>query len=157
MPLPSTVNALAAAGGLPRAVALSQTLYEGHMVSGMKRDDARLCANGGLGVAKVDLGMKLTCESCGARFYDLNKQPGICPKCGAANARPVIFKASRRPTAEDREKANLAAQKAAPKPAASNDDDMDDSDDDDEDVIEDTSDLGEDDDDMDVSIEKDET
>jgi uncharacterized protein (TIGR02300 family) len=109
-------------------------------------------------VAKVDLGMKLTCESCGARFYDLNKQPGICPKCGTGNARPVIFKASRRPTAEDREKAaNLAAHKAPPK-AAEDDDDVaaDDADDEDEDVIEDTSDLGEDDDEMEVPVEKDE-
>ncbi len=110
-------------------------------------------------MAKVDLGMKLTCESCGARFYDLNKQPGICPKCGTANARPVIFKASRRPSAEDREKAaNLAASKAAPKAAPSDDDDVidDDADDEDEDMIEDTSDLGEDDDDVEVPVEKDE-
>lgn len=109
-------------------------------------------------MAKVDLGMKLTCESCGARFYDLNKQPGICPKCGTANARPVIFKASRRPSAEDREKANLAASKAAAKPAVVSDDDdvIDDAtDDEDEDVIEDTSDLGEDDDDVEVPVEKD--
>ncbi len=104
---------------------------------------------------KVDLGMKLTCESCGARFYDLNKQPGICPKCGTANARPVIFKASRRPSAEDREKA-AAAHKAPPKPAPEDDVDADDSDDEDEDVIEDTSDLGEDDDDVEVAVEKDE-
>lgn len=108
-------------------------------------------------MAKVDLGMKLTCESCGARFYDLNKQPGICPKCGTANARPVIFKASRRPSAEDREKANAAAHKAPPKVAAQEDEDVvtDDSDDEDEDVIEDTSDLGED-DDVEVPVEKDE-
>ncbi len=107
-------------------------------------------------MAKVDLGMKLTCESCGARFYDLNKQPGICPKCGTANARPVIFKASRRPSAEDREKA-AAAHKAPPK-AAPDDEDIvaDDADDEDEDVIEDTSDLGEDDDDVEVEVEKDE-
>lgn len=105
-------------------------------------------------MAKVDLGMKLTCESCGARFYDLNKQPGICPKCGTANARPVIFKASRRPSAEDREKA-AAAAKAPPKPAPE-DDIADDSEDEDEDVIEDTSDLGEDDDDVEVEVEKDE-
>ncbi|MGE3332208.1 MAG: TIGR02300 family protein [Rhodospirillaceae bacterium] len=104
---------------------------------------------------KVDLGMKLTCESCGARFYDLNKQPGICPKCGTANARPVIFKASRRPSAEDREKA-AAAHKVPPKPAPEDDVDTDDSDDEDEDVIEDTSDLGEDDDDVEVAVEKDE-
>lgn len=107
-------------------------------------------------MAKVDLGMKLTCESCGARFYDLNKQPGICPKCGASNARPVIFKASRRPTADDREKA-AAAHKAPAKPAPSEDDDLaDDADDDDDDIIEDTSDLGEDDEDMEVNVEKDE-
>src|SRR4051812_48461176 len=53
-------------------------------------------------VAKAELGMKLTCDSCGARFYDLNKQPGICPKCGTANARPVIFKASRGRPAEEK-------------------------------------------------------
>jgi len=117
-----------------------------------------MICNGGQGVAKVDLGMKLTCESCGARFYDLNKQPGICPKCGTANARPVIFKASRRPTAEDREKANAAALKAAPKPVPADEDDLvvADTDDEDEDVIEDTSDLGEDDADVEVPIEKDE-
>jgi uncharacterized protein (TIGR02300 family) len=107
-------------------------------------------------VAKVDLGMKLTCESCGARFYDLNKQPGICPKCGTANARPVIFKASRRPSAEDREKAAQLA-KAPPKPAPADEDvAADATDDEDEDVIEDTSDLGEDDDDVEVPVEKDE-
>jgi uncharacterized protein (TIGR02300 family) len=112
--------------------------------------------NGGRGVAKVDLGMKLTCESCGARFYDLNKQPGICPKCGTANARPVIFKASRRPSAEDREKAAQLA-KAPPKPAPADEDvAADATDDEDEDVIEDTSDLGEDDDDVEVPVEKDE-
>lgn len=105
---------------------------------------------------KADLGMKLTCESCGARFYDLNKQPGICPKCGTPNARPVIFKASRgRPSAEDK----LAAQKAAAKPTPAKDEDAeaaDDEDEEDEGVIEDTSDLGEDDDDVEVEIEKDE-
>ena len=98
-------------------------------------------------MAKAELGMKLTCESCGARFYDLNKTPGICPKCAAANARPVIFKASRRP-AEDRDKAP-APVKAPIAPVATDDDGViepaADDDDEDETVIEDTSDLGEDD------------
>ena len=106
-------------------------------------------------MAKAELGMKLTCESCGARFYDLNKTPGTCPKCGAANARPVIFKASRRP-AEDREKA--AAPAKAVVPPVNEDEDaaevVADDDDEDEAVIEDTSDLGED-DDVDVPVEKD--
>ncbi len=33
-------------------------------------------------MAKPDLGMKRSCVSCGAKFYDLAKQPAICPKCG---------------------------------------------------------------------------
>ena len=105
-------------------------------------------------MAKAELGMKLTCESCGARFYDLNKQPGHCPKCGTANARPVIFKASRGRPAEEK----IAAQKApAPKPPADEDDaqEADEDEDEDEAVIEDTSDLGED-DDVEVPVEKEE-
>ena len=27
------------------------------------------------------LGTRRVCESCGAKFYDLNKQPVTCPKC----------------------------------------------------------------------------
>jgi len=109
-------------------------------------------------VAKAELGMKLTCESCGARFYDLNKQPGHCPKCGTANARPIIFKASRRP-AEDREKAAAAAAAAAKAAAVVTEDsdvEVEGDDDEDEAVIEDTSDLGED-DDVDVPVQKDDT
>lgn len=28
------------------------------------------------------LGSKRVCEACGAKFYDLNKSPITCPKCG---------------------------------------------------------------------------
>jgi uncharacterized protein (TIGR02300 family) len=34
-------------------------------------------------VAKPELGTKKLCASCGAKFYDLNKDPIHCPKCGA--------------------------------------------------------------------------
>ena len=79
----------------------------------------------------------------------------FCPKCGTANARPVIFKASRRP-AEDREKAPAPAKVVTPAPAEDEDaaEVVADDDDEDEAVIEDTSDLGED-DDVDVPVEKD--
>ncbi len=30
---------------------------------------------------KPELGEKHTCVSCGARFFDLNKTPAVCPKC----------------------------------------------------------------------------
>jgi uncharacterized protein (TIGR02300 family) len=34
-------------------------------------------------LAKPELGMKRQCQSCGARFFDLSKNPIVCPKCGA--------------------------------------------------------------------------
>jgi len=33
-------------------------------------------------VVKAELGTKRTCPSCAARFYDLMKNPIVCPKCG---------------------------------------------------------------------------
>lgn len=33
-------------------------------------------------MAKPDLGSKRQCQSCGTKFFDLNKDPIICPKCG---------------------------------------------------------------------------
>jgi uncharacterized protein (TIGR02300 family) len=36
----------------------------------------------GFTVAKPELGLKRQCMSCGAKFYDLNKDPAVCPKCG---------------------------------------------------------------------------
>jgi uncharacterized protein (TIGR02300 family) len=32
-------------------------------------------------VAKPELGAKRQCQSCGAKFFDLNKDPIVCPKC----------------------------------------------------------------------------
>jgi uncharacterized protein (TIGR02300 family) len=33
-------------------------------------------------VAKIELGTKRQCQNCGAKFFDLNKDPIVCPKCG---------------------------------------------------------------------------
>jgi uncharacterized protein (TIGR02300 family) len=33
-------------------------------------------------VAKPELGAKRQCQSCATKFYDLNKDPIVCPKCG---------------------------------------------------------------------------
>ena len=33
-------------------------------------------------MAKPELGTKRLCAGCGAKFYDLNKTPIACPKCG---------------------------------------------------------------------------
>ena len=46
-------------------------------------------------MAKPELGTKRQCQNCGAKFFDLNKDPIVCPKCGtvfqgaAARARPA--------------------------------------------------------------------
>jgi uncharacterized protein (TIGR02300 family) len=55
---------------------------------------------------KDKLGKKWTCFSCQAKFYDLNKEEPICPKCGAdQRASPVVEKPARK----------RASPKAAPK------------------------------------------
>jgi uncharacterized protein (TIGR02300 family) len=33
-------------------------------------------------VAKPELGTKRQCQHCGAKFFDLNRDPIVCPKCG---------------------------------------------------------------------------
>ena len=34
-------------------------------------------------MAKPELGTKRLCPHCGAKFYDLAKDPIVCPKCGS--------------------------------------------------------------------------
>ncbi|MGD9846816.1 MAG: TIGR02300 family protein [Variibacter sp.] len=34
-------------------------------------------------MAKPELGTKRLCPHCGAKFYDLGKDPIVCPKCGS--------------------------------------------------------------------------
>ena len=33
-------------------------------------------------MAKPELGGKRQCQNCGAKFFDLNRDPIVCPKCG---------------------------------------------------------------------------
>ncbi len=33
-------------------------------------------------MGRPELGTKCTCAGCHERFYDLNRSPAICPKCG---------------------------------------------------------------------------
>ena len=112
-----------------------------------------------------ELGTKRTCPSCGARFYDLNKDPITCPKCAQAFvAEPLL------PSKAD---GPVAKPKAAPKPAPRVEDEdeledndtlvsLDDLDEDTDDGDDETAgiedvDLGDDDgDDEDVFLEEDE-
>ncbi len=62
-------------------------------------------------MAKPELGLKRQCMSCGAKFYDLSKNPIVCPKCG------TVFQASAMTRAAP------VAARAAPVVAAAADDD----------------------------------
>ena len=58
-------------------------------------------------MSKPELGTKRLCASCGAKFYDLNKDPIHCPKCAALYVvAPVV--------ARGRPDAAAAANRAAP-------------------------------------------
>jgi uncharacterized protein (TIGR02300 family) len=110
-------------------------------------------------VVKPEWGVKRTCNSCGAKFYDLQRSPIICPKCDAT-VDPVVA------TRSQRTKTPVAPVKVVPKAAVvkvaddADDDDADpvgddalkivedDDDDDDAAAIEDVSELGEDADDI---------
>ena len=49
-------------------------------------------------MAKAELGTKRLCASCSAKFYDLNKDPIVCPKCGAVyEVTPVVTRARPEP------------------------------------------------------------
>lgn len=41
-------------------------------------------------MSKDRLGSKHICESCGIKFYDLNKSPIVCPKCDHAVQPEVV-------------------------------------------------------------------
>ena len=124
-------------------------------------------------MAKPEWGSKRLCPSCGARFYDLLKNPAVCPQCStkvkgdtmARYRRPAKPAADPAPAAKPEPKAEPEPK---PKPQTDGgDDDAPETDDEleslgeelgevddlaadaeDDDVIEDASDLGEDDDDM---------
>ncbi len=56
-------------------------------------------------MAKPELGAKRQCQACGAKFFDLNKDPIICPKCG------TVFQGAARTRVaakEDEEETELA-------------------------------------------------
>jgi len=48
-------------------------------------------------VVKPDWGKKLTCPSCGAKFYNMNKDPATCPKCETKVEAQPILKPRRQP------------------------------------------------------------
>jgi uncharacterized protein (TIGR02300 family) len=46
-------------------------------------------------VAKPEWGTKRICPSCGARYYDLQKDPPVCPSCGTTFDPEALLKSRR--------------------------------------------------------------
>ena len=46
-------------------------------------------------MAKPEWGIKRTCQSCAAVFYDLKRSPISCPKCGAQFDPEAVLKSRR--------------------------------------------------------------
>jgi uncharacterized protein (TIGR02300 family) len=59
-------------------------------------------------VVKPAWGMKRTCQGCGAHFYDLQKDPIICPKCATVYDPDAVSRTRRG-------RSSSAAPKAAPR------------------------------------------
>jgi uncharacterized protein (TIGR02300 family) len=72
----------------------------------MERPNHLILTSKGSTVVKAELGTKRTCPSCAARFYDLLKNPIVCPKCGANFVAASVLPS----------KGEMPAMAAAPKP-----------------------------------------
>jgi uncharacterized protein (TIGR02300 family) len=115
-------------------------------------------------VANPEWGTKRLCQSCGAKFYDLQRKDAVCPKCGTPVGPEPVSKPRRTPA--EAAPAEVAAAEVTKLPAATEDqkqaessddealkalgvEDEDSEDDNDNaDLIEDASELGEDADDV---------
>ena len=62
-------------------------------------------------MAKPEWGKKRTCQNCGAKYYDLQKDPPTCPKCD------TVFQVEQT-TRGRRSRATAEAPKAIPAAAA---------------------------------------
>ena len=69
-------------------------------------------------MANPELGAKQICPVCASKFYDLNRRPAHCPKCGADFDPEEAFKTRvrtrSRTAATEYEDQEEAAPKAAP-------------------------------------------
>ena len=123
-------------------------------------------------MAKPEWGVKRTCQNCGARFYDLRRDPIVCPVCTTVydverqprvrrgggvvkeetTSRSKVSKVVATDELADNqldEPADIEDVEGEDESEASNDgDDLADLESEDQDLIEDTSDLGEDGDDI---------
>jgi uncharacterized protein (TIGR02300 family) len=114
-------------------------------------------------VVKASWGIKRTCQNCAARFYDLNKSPIKCPKCGREHDREDFVKVRRGRASAAATAATAAAAAAAAKLALAKSTKVEDGaiDEDgadieaDDDALEDTDDLADEAEGIEVEVEDD--
>ena len=68
-------------------------------------------------MAKPEWGTKRQCPECGARFYDLNRHPITCVKCGTVFEPEPLLKPRRQKEAEPK-KPEKVVEKAVDEPEA---------------------------------------
>src|SRR5215475_13131665 len=118
-------------------------------------------------VAKPEWGSKRICPSCGTRYYDLMREPVICPKCSTPFDPEAFLKSRRaRPAAPvekelepvgadeldtelEPDETEIAEEEEEEEEAAP----LEEAEEEDEELLEDASELGEDEDDMAEVIE----
>ncbi|MEM6415677.1 MAG: TIGR02300 family protein [Pseudomonadota bacterium] len=64
-------------------------------------------------MSKQELGIKRDCPECGARFYDLNKDPAECPKCSHVFSPEALLK-PRKPRPDDAQAQSEDAKEEKP-------------------------------------------
>ena len=69
-------------------------------------------------MAKPEWGTKRHCKSCGAKFYDLEKDPILCPECGAT----YVIETLEKPKPSRAQKAAPVEEKKKPDPAEDEED-----------------------------------
>ncbi len=111
-------------------------------------------------MAKPEWGTKRICPSCGARYYDLLRDPVVCPKCSTPFDPEALLRARRaRPAAPvekelepvGREEIGADVEVEEEVEAAEDEEEaapLEEGEEEDEELIEDASELGEDEDDM---------
>jgi uncharacterized protein (TIGR02300 family) len=92
-------------------------------------------------MAKPELGTKRVCVSCSTKFYDLTRQPAVCPKCGTEQPaeQPRMRRAAGN-VMEDKRRAKVIPVPGLEEPETEVEVVEEEAE---EDVLEDTSDLGE--------------
>ena len=108
-------------------------------------------------MAKEEWGNKRTCQSCGAKFYDLQRNPIHCPTCNAhfdPESLPKVRRSRPAPAPKPAKPAKPAASEEIAEDALDDDDlDVEVEDAGDDDLIVDTDAIDGDDDDVGIKVE----